>query len=88
MYAITFAEPGGPDVLSWQKVADPTPGPGEVIIDVAATAVNRADSCSGRDTTRLRPARPASSASSAPAPSARWAPPSASTTSARRSSPC
>ena len=43
MHAITFAEPGGPEVLSWQKVADPTPGPGEVIIDVAATAVNRAD---------------------------------------------
>ncbi len=43
MHAITFAEPGGPDVLSWEKVADPTPGPGEVIIDVAATAVNRAD---------------------------------------------
>lgn len=43
MYAITFAEPGGPEVLLWEKVADPTPGPGEVIIDVAATAVNRAD---------------------------------------------
>jgi putative PIG3 family NAD(P)H quinone oxidoreductase len=43
MHAITFSEPGGPDVMSWQKVADPTPGPGEVIIDVAATAVNRAD---------------------------------------------
>jgi putative PIG3 family NAD(P)H quinone oxidoreductase len=43
MHAITFAEPGGPDVMSWQKVADPTPGPGEVIVDIAATAVNRAD---------------------------------------------
>ena len=43
MQAITYAEPGGPEVLTWQKVADPTPGAGEVIIDVAATAVNRAD---------------------------------------------
>jgi putative PIG3 family NAD(P)H quinone oxidoreductase len=43
MHAITCSEPGGPEVLQWTKVADPTPGPGEVIIDVAATAVNRAD---------------------------------------------
>jgi putative PIG3 family NAD(P)H quinone oxidoreductase len=43
MHAITFAEPGGPEVLQWTVVPDPTPGPGEVIVDVAATAVNRAD---------------------------------------------
>jgi len=43
VHAITFAEPGGPDVLEWTKVADPTPAAGEVIIDVAASAVNRAD---------------------------------------------
>ena len=43
MHAITFAAPGGPEVLEWTKVPDPTPGPGEVIVDVAATAVNRAD---------------------------------------------
>lgn len=43
MQAITFAEPGGPDVLEWTKVPDPTPAAGEVIIDIAATAVNRAD---------------------------------------------
>ena len=43
MHAITFAEPGGAEVLEWTKVPDPTPGPGEVIVDVAATAVNRAD---------------------------------------------
>jgi putative PIG3 family NAD(P)H quinone oxidoreductase len=43
MHAITYAEPGGPEVLKWTAVPDPTPGPGEVIIDVAATAVNRAD---------------------------------------------
>lgn len=43
MHAITFAEPGTPDVLEWTTVADPTPAAGEVIVDVAATAVNRAD---------------------------------------------
>jgi putative PIG3 family NAD(P)H quinone oxidoreductase len=43
MYAITVREPGGPEVLRWTEVRDPEPGPGEVLIDVAATAVNRAD---------------------------------------------
>ncbi|WP_341718139.1 NAD(P)H-quinone oxidoreductase [Micromonospora sp. FIMYZ51] len=43
MRAITIPEPGGPDVLSWSEVPDPEPGPGEVLVDVRATAVNRAD---------------------------------------------
>jgi putative PIG3 family NAD(P)H quinone oxidoreductase len=43
MYAITISEPGGPDVLTWTERPDPLPGPGEVVLDVAATAVNRAD---------------------------------------------
>jgi putative PIG3 family NAD(P)H quinone oxidoreductase len=43
MHAITISAPGGPEVMSWQRVPDPTPGPGEVIVDVVATAVNRAD---------------------------------------------
>ncbi len=43
MYAITISEPGGPDVLTWSEVPDPTPAAGEVLIDVAASAVNRAD---------------------------------------------
>lgn len=43
MYAITISQPGGPEVLEWTKVADPRPGPGEVLLDVAASAVNRAD---------------------------------------------
>ncbi|MFD5828212.1 NAD(P)H-quinone oxidoreductase [Lentzea sp. NPDC060358] len=43
MRAITVREPGGPDVLEWTEVPDPVPGPGEVLIDVAASAVNRAD---------------------------------------------
>jgi putative PIG3 family NAD(P)H quinone oxidoreductase len=43
VYAIVAREPGGPDVLEWTEVPDPAPGPGEVLIDVAASAVNRAD---------------------------------------------
>lgn len=43
MYAITIREPGGPDVLEWTTAPDPEPGPGEVLLDVAASAVNRAD---------------------------------------------
>jgi putative PIG3 family NAD(P)H quinone oxidoreductase len=43
MRAVTVPEPGGPEVLSWAEVPDPVCGPGEVVVDVAATAVNRAD---------------------------------------------
>jgi len=43
MRAITIAEPGGPEQLVWAEVPDPVVGPGEVLIEVAATAVNRAD---------------------------------------------
>ncbi|SDM94801.1 NAD(P)H-quinone oxidoreductase [Actinacidiphila guanduensis] len=43
MYAITIPQPGGPDVLTWAEVPDPVPGDGEVVVQVAATAVNRAD---------------------------------------------
>ncbi|MFF7637123.1 NAD(P)H-quinone oxidoreductase [Kitasatospora sp. NPDC008050] len=43
MYAITIPEPGGPEALVWAEVEDPVPGEGEVLVEVAATAVNRAD---------------------------------------------
>src|SRR2546430_3894825 len=43
MRAIVDREPGGPEVLEWTEVPDPAPGPGEVLVDVAASAVNRAD---------------------------------------------
>ncbi|RJQ77425.1 NAD(P)H-quinone oxidoreductase [Pseudonocardiaceae bacterium YIM PH 21723] len=43
MRAIMIREFGGPDVLEWTEVPDPVPGPGEVLIKVAASAVNRAD---------------------------------------------
>ncbi|UOE19153.1 NAD(P)H-quinone oxidoreductase [Thermobifida halotolerans] len=43
MRAIVISAPGGPEKLTWQEVPDPEPGPGEVLVEVAATAVNRAD---------------------------------------------
>ncbi|MFE9553844.1 NAD(P)H-quinone oxidoreductase [Streptomyces sp. NPDC006692] len=43
MYAITIPEPGGPEALVWAEVPDPVPGEGEVLVEVAAAAVNRAD---------------------------------------------
>src|SRR6476660_1216699 len=43
MHAVTVSEPGGPEVLGWGEVPDPVCGPGEVIVDVEASAVNRAD---------------------------------------------
>jgi len=43
MHAIVVTTPGDADVLAWQEVPDPVAGPGEVIVEVAAAAVNRAD---------------------------------------------
>lgn len=43
MQAIIIREPGGPEQLVWSEVADPVAGEGEVLVEVAATAVNRAD---------------------------------------------
>lgn len=43
MRAVTIPEPGGPEVLRLSTVPDPVPGPGEVLIDVHASGVNRAD---------------------------------------------
>jgi putative PIG3 family NAD(P)H quinone oxidoreductase len=43
MHAIVITQPGGPEVLKWTEVDDPVPGPDEVLLDVAASAVNRAD---------------------------------------------
>lgn len=43
MRAVVATEPGGPEVLEIRDLPDPEPGPGEVLVRVAATAVNRAD---------------------------------------------
>ncbi|MEV0276344.1 NAD(P)H-quinone oxidoreductase [Streptomyces sp. NPDC050610] len=43
MKAVTIKEAGGPEVLEWTEVEDPSPGVGEVVVDVVAGALNRAD---------------------------------------------
>jgi putative PIG3 family NAD(P)H quinone oxidoreductase len=43
MRAVVITEPGGPHVLEVAEVPDATPGRGEVLVRVAAAALNRAD---------------------------------------------
>lgn len=43
MRAVVLHEYGGPEVLTVEEVADPTPGPEELLVAVTATALNRAD---------------------------------------------
>jgi NADPH:quinone reductase-like Zn-dependent oxidoreductase len=43
MKAVIFRRRGGPDVLSWEEVADPVPGQDEVLIRVAACGLNHLD---------------------------------------------
>lgn len=39
-YAVQATSPGAPDVLTRVEIDTPTPGPGEIVVDVAATGVN------------------------------------------------
>lgn len=48
MRAVIATEPGGPEVLAVTEIEAPTAGPGEVVIDVVATAVNKADTLQRR----------------------------------------
>jgi putative PIG3 family NAD(P)H quinone oxidoreductase len=41
--AVVLTGAGGPEVMRWDQVPDLEPGPGEVLVDVVASAVNRAD---------------------------------------------
>ncbi|MGZ4661118.1 MAG: NAD(P)H-quinone oxidoreductase [Arthrobacter sp.] len=43
MKAVYISEPGGPEVLEVREVEAPVAGPGEVLIDVVAAGLNRAD---------------------------------------------
>jgi putative PIG3 family NAD(P)H quinone oxidoreductase len=43
MKAIIVSAPGGPEKLELRDAPDPTPGEGEVLVSVRATALNRAD---------------------------------------------
>ena len=43
MNAVVFHEFGGLDVLQFEEVPDPQPGPGEVVLDILAAALNHLD---------------------------------------------
>src|SRR5690242_11647894 len=43
MYAVVFEQYGGPGVLEYKEVPDPTPGDGRVLVDVEAVGVNYRD---------------------------------------------
>ena len=43
MKAIRIHQHGGPEVLTYEETPDPSPGPGEPLIDVQAVGVNYAD---------------------------------------------
>ena len=41
--AVVLRSHGGPEVLTLEEVPDPEPGPEEVLVDIEASALNRAD---------------------------------------------
>lgn len=43
MKAIQFSKPGGPDVMKYVDVSEPTPGPGQAIVDIKCIGVNYTD---------------------------------------------
>jgi NADPH:quinone reductase-like Zn-dependent oxidoreductase len=52
MMAATFREYGGPEVMRWEEVDDPVPGPGDVLIEVRACGLNHSDLDSRAGTSR------------------------------------
>ncbi|WP_420640182.1 zinc-binding dehydrogenase [Candidatus Poriferisocius sp.] len=43
MRAVRYHETGGPEVLRYEEVPDPQPGPVDVVVDVVSAALNRLD---------------------------------------------
>ena len=58
MRAVLSKEVGGPDTLVLEEMAPPAPGPGEVLVDVAACAINFPDTLIIKDMYQFKPPRP------------------------------
>ena len=58
MKAVLSKETGGPETLVIEDIETPTPGKGEVLIDVAACAINFPDTLIIRDMYQFKPPRP------------------------------
>lgn len=58
MRALLSREPGGPETLRIEEIADPVPGPGELLVRVRACSINYPDVLIIEDKYQLRPPRP------------------------------
>jgi len=58
MRAVLSKAPGGPETLVVEEIMDPTPGPGEVVIEVKAVGVNYPDALIIADKYQFKPERP------------------------------
>ena len=58
MRALLSKAPGGPETLSLEEVLDPTPQPGQVVIEVRAVGINFPDTLIIEDKYQFRPERP------------------------------
>jgi NADPH:quinone reductase len=58
MKALLSHQPGGPDTLRLEDVPDPVAGPGELLVDVRACAINYPDVLIIEDKYQFRPPRP------------------------------
>jgi NADPH:quinone reductase len=43
MHAVVFEQYGGPEVLEYKEVSDPTPGEGQVLVEIEAVGINYRD---------------------------------------------
>ena len=58
MKAVLTKEVGGPETLVVEDIDTPTPGKGEVLVDIAACAINFPDTLMIRDLYQFKPERP------------------------------
>jgi len=58
MKALLSRQPGGPESLVVEDIAEPVPGPGQVLIKVRAVGVNFPDLLMIQDLYQFKPPRP------------------------------